>query len=85
MPQEQALMECLLSLLVSVPNFSMFSSANSVVLVNVYKLLNYNFIRNLNEGHTLVSPRIMSRAIRELFFNDLAIVIISSASLSCMC
>ena len=33
MPQEQALMECFLSLLVSVPNFSMFSSANSVVSI----------------------------------------------------
>lgn len=38
MPQEQALMEYFLSLLVSIPNLSMFSSANSVVLVNVYKL-----------------------------------------------
>lgn len=35
-PQEQALAECFLSLLVSVPNCSIFRSASSVVLVNVY-------------------------------------------------
>ena len=36
MPHEQALTECFLSRLVSVPNFSIFLSASSVVLANVY-------------------------------------------------
>lgn len=37
-PQEQALAECFLSRLVSVPKCSIFRSASSVVLVSVLKM-----------------------------------------------
>ena len=82
-PHEQALAECFLSLLVSVPNFSVFFSASSVALVKVYT--NSMTIRNIQRIITLLSPRIMSCAMEALFFSDLAIVIMSSASLSCIC
>ena len=82
-PHEQALAECFLSLLVSAPNFSVFFSASSVALVKAY--MSSMTIINNQMDYTLLSPRIMSCAMEALLFSDLAIAIMSSASLSCIC